>query len=145
MYSGLFSRISSAMRLFVIITSTAATRPVLARGSKPLADDALEDAREDRAHLGLLDRGEELDEAADGLGRVDGVHRREHEVPRLRRLERRLGRLGVAQLADQDDVGILAEHAAEGLVERLGVEPDLPLVDDAAGVVCAGSRSDPRS
>ena len=33
MYSGLFSRISSAMRLFVTITSTAATRPVLARGS----------------------------------------------------------------------------------------------------------------
>ena len=49
-------------------------------------------------------------------------------------LQRGLGGLGVAQLADQDDVRILAEHAAERLLERLGVEPDLALVDDAAAI-----------
>jgi len=52
-------------------------------------------------------------------------------VPRLRRLERGLRGLRVAQLADQDRVGILAERAPQRLAERLGVEPDLALVDDA--------------
>ena len=80
----------------------------------------------------LLDRREELDQPADRLGRVDGVHRREDEVARLGCLQRGLGGLAVAQLADQDHVRVLAERAAERLVERLGVEPDLALVDDAA-------------
>ncbi len=47
-------------------------------------------------------------------------------------LQRGLGGLAVAQLADQDHVRVLTERAAERLVERLGVEPDLALVDDAA-------------
>ena len=133
------------MRLFVTITSTAATRPPPIVRQQPLADDAAEDAGEDRAHLRLLDRREELDQPADRLGRVDRVHRREHEVPGLGRLQRRLGRLAVAQLADQDHVGVLAERAAERLVERGGVEPDLALVDDAAARRRGGSRSGPRS
>ena len=82
---------------------------------------------------------------ADGLGGVDRVQRREHEVARLGRLQRGLRGLGVAQLADQDRVGVLAERAAQRLAERLGVEPDLALVDDAAVVRDAGSRSGPRS
>ena len=49
-------------------------------------------------------------------------------------LQRRLGRLGVAQLADQDHVGILPQHAAERLVERVGVETHFALVDDAVHV-----------
>ena len=55
-------------------------------------------------------------------------------MPRLRGLQRGLRRLGVAELADQDRVGILPKHAAERLAEALGVEPDLALVDDAAAV-----------
>ena len=78
--------------------------------------------------------GEELDHPADRLGGVDGVHRREHEVARLGRLERGLRGLRVAELADEDHVGVLAERAPERLLERLGVEPDLALVDDAAVV-----------
>ena len=101
---------------------------------EPLADDALEDSGEDRAHLRLLDRREELDQAPDRLRRVDRVHRRKHEMPGLCRLQGRLGRLGVAELADEDDVGVLAQDAPERLVERAGVEPDLALVDDAACV-----------
>ena len=100
-----------------------------------LADDAAQHARHDRADLLLLGGGEELDHAADRLGRVDRVHRREHEVARLGRLERGLRRLGVAELADQDHVRVLAQRAAERLLERLGVEPDLALVDDAGVVV----------
>ena len=46
-------------------------------------------------------------------------------------LKRSLRRLGVAKLADQDHVGVLAERAAECLAERLGVETHFALVDDA--------------
>jgi hypothetical protein len=60
------------------------------------------------------------------------VHRRENEVSRLGGLKRRLRRLGVTQLADEDDVRVLPEYAPERLVERLRVESDLALVDDAA-------------
>ena len=84
--------------------------------------------------LRLLLRREELDHAPDRLGRVERVQRREHEVARLGRLQRGLCGLGVAQLADEDDVRVLAEHAAQRLAEALGVEPDLALVDDAAAV-----------
>ena len=130
--SALSSRISSWMRLFAIITSTAATTAAADARQQPLRDDALEHAGKDRADCGLLDRREELDQAADRLGRVDGVHRRQHEVAGLGSLERGLGGLAVAQLADQDHVRVLAKRAPERLVERLGVEPDLALVDDAA-------------
>ena len=133
--SGLFSRISScdaAVRDHHLDGGDAAAADAR---QQPLRDDALEHAGEDRAHLRLLDRREELDQTADRLGRVDGVHRREHEVTGLGGLERRLGRLAVAELADQDHVRVLAEHAPERLVERLGVDPDLALVDDAARVV----------
>src|SRR5207248_9628396 len=85
---------------------------------------------EDRADLLLLALGEELDQATDGLGRVDRVQRREDEVARLGGLERRLRRLRVAQLANQDRVRVLAQRAPERLAEVLGVEADLTLVDD---------------
>ena len=112
---------------------------------QPLADHAAEDAGEHGADLLLLRRREELDHPADGLGGVDRVQGREDEVARLGRLERGLRGLGVAELADQDRVRILAEHAAERLAEALGVEADLALVDDRASGPGGGSRSDPRS
>jgi hypothetical protein len=111
------------MRALLTITSTAATRPRSARGS------------EDRPNLLVLLVREELDDAADRLGGIDGVQRREDEMARLGRLHGGLRRLGVAHLADQDDVGILAQCAAQRLAERGGVEPDLTLVDDALVVV----------
>ena len=46
-------------------------------------------------------------------GRVVGVQRREHEVARQRRLDRDLGRLEVADLADEDDVGVLPQEGAQ--------------------------------
>ena len=55
-------------------------------------------------------------------------------MARLGGLERGLRGLGVAQLADQDRVRVLAEHAAQRLGEVGGVEPDLTLVDDAVAV-----------
>ena len=82
-----------------------------------LADHAAQDTRHDRADHLLLRLGEELDHAADRLGGVDRVQRREHEVARLGCLQRGLSRLGVAQLADQDHVGVLAQCAAKRLHE----------------------------
>ena len=48
-----------------------------------------------------------------GAGGVDGA---EHQVPGLGRVDGRLERLDVAQLADQDDVGVLPDGVLEGLV-----------------------------
>ena len=133
--SARFSRIRSAIRALVTITSTAATRPEPDTRQQPLADHAAKDAGEDRPHLLVLLGREELDDSADRLGRVDRVQRGEDEVARLGRLHCRLRRLGVAHLADQDHVGVLAQRPAERLVERGRVEPDLALVDDARPVV----------
>ena len=44
----------------------------------------------------------------------------------------RLHRLEVAHLADEDDVGVLAEDRAERVRERVRVGVQLALVDDAA-------------
>ena len=70
------------------------------------------------------------DDAVDRLRRVQGVQRREHEVAGLGGGEGRLDRLVVAHLTDQDDVGVLAQGAAQGQGESLRVDVDLALVDD---------------
>jgi len=44
-------------------------------------------------------------------------------------------RLEVTELADQDDVGVLAQHPTERLGERVRVLADLALGDDRALVV----------
>ncbi len=54
-----------------------------------------------------------VDEAGDGAGGVVGVHGGEHEVAGERGLDRDLGGLLVADLADHDDVGVLAEEGAQ--------------------------------
>ena len=60
---------------------------------------------------------------------------REHEVAGLGRGQRGRDRLEVAHLADEDDVGVLAQHVLQRLGERVRVLPDLALVDDRALVV----------
>ena len=50
-------------------------------------------------------------------------------------LEGRGRGLLVAKLTDEDDVGILAKNATQGLLEGGRVEADLALRDDAALVV----------
>ena len=97
-----------------------------------LAEDPLEDERELRPHLRLLARGEGVDDPVhrlDGAVRVEG---REREVARLGDPERRLHRLEVAHLADEDDVGVLSEDGPERVRERVRVGVELALVDDAA-------------
>ncbi len=52
--------------------------------------------------------------------------------PGLGDAQRRLDGLEVAQLADQDDVGVLAQRGAQRRAEAVGVGVDLALVDQAA-------------
>jgi hypothetical protein len=60
-------------------------------------------------------------QAVHRAGGVVGVQRGEHEVTGQRRLDGDLGGLEVADLADENRVGILAEEAAQ---RRREVEPD---------------------
>ena len=107
----------------VIITSTAGARPLpSARGIRRCEIDRLEHAGQLQADLLLLVRREDRDDAVDRLGRVERVQRREHEVAGLGGEQRRFDRLEVAHLADEDDVGILAQRAAQRLRERLRVD-----------------------
>ena len=75
-----------------------------------------------------------VEEARDRRRRVVGVQRREHEVAGERGLDRDLGGLEVANLADHDDVRVLPQERAQRGRE---VEPDvlvhLHLVDARAG------------
>ena len=72
-----------------------------------------------------------LGEPGDRRRRVVGVQRREDEVAGQRRLDRDLGRLAVADLADHDHVGVRAQHRAQAAGERRGpaFEVHLDLVD----------------
>ena len=102
---------------------------------QPLADHAAKRPGEHGHDLRLLFGREELDETGQGLGRVDRVERREHEMTRLRCLQRHVRGLGVAKLAYQDHVGVLTQDPAERLPEAVGVDSDLALVDDAVLVL----------
>ena len=86
-----------------------------------LADDALQRVAELGADLVLLVGGEHVDDAVDALRRALRVQRRQHEVAGLGRRQGGADRLGVAQFADEDDVGVLTQHAAQRLGERVGV------------------------
>ena len=77
-----------------------------------LAHEALrQHAEQRRREQIVLDA--HLEQAGDGARRVVGVQRREHEVTGERRLDRDLGGLGVADLTDHDDVGILTHDRAQ--------------------------------
>ena len=101
---------------------------------EPQRDDGLERAGEREAHLGLLVRRIERQHAIDRLRRVGRVERREDEVAGIGRLERRVERFEISNFADQDDVGILPQHAAQRLAERRRVGADLALIDVAVDV-----------
>ena len=60
---------------------------------------------------------------------VDGVQRREHEVPGFRRRQRDLDGLAVAHLADEDHLRRLPQRRRERRGERRRVAVQLALVD----------------
>ena len=63
-------------------------------------------------------RDAHVDETGDDAGGVVGVQRREHQVARERGLHGDVGRLAVADLADEADVRVLAQHRAQHRGER---------------------------
>ena len=123
--------------------ATARPRPSAVRARR-LADDALQGAGQLDAHLLLLVRREHVDDAVDRLRGVLRVQGGEDEVAGLGGGQRDRDGLEVTHLADQDDVGVLAQHVLEGVGEGVGVLPHLALVDHAGLVACAGTRSGPR-
>src|SRR3954447_9374866 len=96
-----------------------------------LADDALERAGELNPDLLLLVRWEDVDDTVDRLCRVLRVQGGEDEVTGLSSGERHGDRLEVTHLTDEDDVGVLAQHVLQGVLEGPGVLPHLALVDQA--------------
>ena len=70
-----------------------------------LADDAAQGGGQRQPHLALLEGREQVDAAVDGLGGVGGVEGGEDQVAGLGGGQGVLEGLGVADLADQDDVG----------------------------------------
>ena len=98
-------------------------------GKQALRDDGLQRAGQHDAHLLLLVQREEVDDAVDGLGGVDGVECAQDEVARLSCRERGAHRLRVAHLADEDHVGVLTQHVLQGRHVGVGVQAYLALVD----------------
>ncbi len=92
-------------------------------------DDRAQRRRQHVAHFGLLVRRVERQDAVDGLRRIGRVQRREHEVTRLRRLESGVQGVEIADLAHEQNVGILPQHAAQRLAEAIGVGSNFALVD----------------
>ena len=85
------------------------------RPQELLRDDAREALGEHPAHLRLLVGGERVDDAVDRRRRAVRVHRGEDEDAEARELERELHRLVGPELADEDDVRVLAAGAADGV------------------------------
>ena len=85
----------------------------VATADELLRHHRLEDQRQLRADLRLLVRREDVDDAGEGLHGGAGVQGREDEMAGLRDGERRLDGLAVAHLADQHDVGVLAQHVLQ--------------------------------
>ena len=98
-------------------------------GHQALRDDGLQVRRQLLAHRVLLVGLEERQHALHGHRRVGRVQGGEHEVARVGGHEHGLHRLAIADLADQDDVRVLAQDAAQALGERPGVDAHLALVD----------------
>ena len=108
------STMQSLMNGVVTSTSTPARGPCRRRcGIRRCDDRRLEHAGELQADLLLLVRRKHRDDAVDGFGRVERVQRREDQVAGLGGVQRRLDRLDVAHFADEDDVGVLAQRAAQ--------------------------------
>ena len=95
-----------------------------------LGDDAAQRLRERATDLLLLVGREEVDDAVDRLLRVDRVQRRHDEVAGLGCGQGGADRLGVAHLADEDDVGVLAHRGAQRDREVGRVVTHLALGDD---------------
>ena len=111
---------------------------------KILRDDAFERFRKRRADFVLLFGRENVDDTIDGLGGARRVQRAENQVTGAGGYERQFDGFQIAQLADQNDVRVFAQRAAQRGGERLRCARRLR--DDSPGSSCfrARIRSGPR-
>ncbi len=79
----------------------------------------------------LLVRGEEVDDAVDGLGRIDRVQGREHEVADLGCGQSGGHGLMISHLTDEHDIRVLPHDMPQSISIAIGVDADLALVHDA--------------
>ena len=94
-----------------------------------LRDHGDQALRQEALGLLALVGGQRVDDAVDGLHRAGRVQRAEHQVTGFGRRHRPADRVGIAQLADQDDVGIFAHRRAHAFGERGQVRVELALDD----------------
>ena len=76
--------------------------------------------------------GKDVDDPVDGLGRRDGVQGGEHEMAGFGGFQGQFDGFQVAHFADENDVRVFAQGAAQGRCKGAGVAADLALVDQAA-------------
>ena len=82
-----------------------------------LARQTLRDDEADRGRDGVgLDA--HVDQARQRLRRIVGVQGRQHQVAGLRGLDGDFRRFQIADFADHDDVGILAQEGAQSATRR---------------------------
>ena len=116
-------------------------QPVGLLGQQRLRQHADQGGRQLRADLVLLFLGEDVDDAVDRAGGPVGVQRGEDDVAGFGRLDGRVDRFQVAHFADEDDVGVHTQGAADALLEVGHVHADLALVDRAFLVLVVSTRS----
>src|SRR5262249_6875698 len=94
-----------------------------------LGEHADQGGRQLGTDLLLLLLGEDVDDAVDRARGPGGVQGGEDDVAGLGRLDGGVDRLQVAHFADEHDVGVHAQAAAQGLGEARDVDAHLALVD----------------
>ena len=103
--------------------------PARAR-QKLLHHDRTERLGELDANMRLPLRGHGVDDPLDRRRGRPAMHRRQDEMTRLGRRQGQRDRLGIAHLAHQKDVGVLAERVAQAAGEVGDVAPDLAPPDN---------------
>ena len=87
------------------------------------------------ANLVLLIGRKHVDNTVDRAGGTTGMQRTEHDVARFRSGDGSLDRFQVAQLTDENHIGVLSQGAANGLGKRGDIDTDFALIDRRFAVV----------
>src|SRR5436190_5355026 len=109
-----------------------AAAPAFLQGDEALRNEPPQIERQVHQQLLAALLGEEVDDAVQGLVGAVRVQRRKAQVPGLGEGDRVIHRFAVADLADQDDVGRLAQGVLERGLPVHGVDADFALGDEAA-------------